>query len=371
MKEATIKGKKRKSTLELLRIVAIIMIIMHHYTLYSGFLWNNEITFNRIVINFFEMFGKVGVCLFIIITGYFYDKAQFKIKKFIAIILEAFIYSVVGLTIGVITNSEKVNIMNIIKSIFPVTFGLYWFISTYILIYIFSPFLKRIIENISKKDFKIILTIGFAIWGILANIPKTETYFNEIIWLIYIYFIGAYIKKYNCSLLSNNKKRIIAVVLLVIVMNILTILIELLSVKLPILTQYIYFANNINSPLVLALTVIIFTIFNNINLKNNPIINNMASTTLGIYLIHENVFLREIIWKNIIKGGQYINSPLLIFNAIFGVLMVFITCMIIDLIFKRIIVTNFMKLISKISKIIKNMEIYIILKNKVIHLYEN
>ena len=371
MKEATIKGKKRKSTLELLRIVAIIMIIMHHYTLYSGFLWNNEITFNRIVINFFEMFGKVGVCLFIIITGYFYDKAQFKIKKFIAIILEAFIYSVVGLTIGVITNSEKVNIMNIIKSIFPVTFGLYWFISTYILIYIFSPFLKRIIENISKKDFKIILTIGFAIWGILANIPKTETYFNEIIWLIYIYFIGAYIKKYNCSLLSNNKKRIIAVVLLVIVMNILTILIELLSVKLPILTQYIYFANNINSPLVLALTVIIFTIFNNINLKNNQIINNMASTTLGIYLIHENVFLREIIWKNIIKGGQYINSPLLIFNAIFGVLMVFIKCIIIDLIFKRIIVTNFMKLISKISKIIKNMEIYIILKNKVIHLYEN
>ena len=63
--------RKRNSNFEILRIIAIIMIIMHHYAVHSGFLWNNQITTNRIIINFFQMFGKLGVCLFIMISGYF------------------------------------------------------------------------------------------------------------------------------------------------------------------------------------------------------------------------------------------------------------------------------------------------------------
>ena len=77
------------------------------------------------------------------------------------------------------------------------TMGLYWFASCYVLIYIFSPFFRKIIEKVTKKDFKIILTIMIAIWGILANVPKTKTFFNEFIWLTVIYFIGAYINKYE------------------------------------------------------------------------------------------------------------------------------------------------------------------------------
>ena len=224
---------KRKSNLEILRIISMVMIVMHHYAIYSGFLFTNEITVNRIIINFFEMFGKLGVCLFIIISGYFYDKSKFKIKKFMTLILQVFVFSIIGLGIGIITNSEKLNFVNIVKSILPITFGLYWFASCYVLIYIFTPFFRKIIENISKKDYKILLTIMILIWGILAFIPKTKTFFNEFIWLIVIYFIGAYIKKYNFDFIKNNKYRIITLISIIILMNIIMIALEVISNKIP------------------------------------------------------------------------------------------------------------------------------------------
>ena len=173
MKEKNISNS-RSSNFEILRIIAIIMIIMHHYAIYSGFVWDYQLTINRVLVNIFQMFGKLGVCLFIIISGYFYDKSKFKIKKFVALILQVFIYSIIGLTIGLITNSENLSVINIIKSIFPSTFGLYWFASCYFLIYIFSPFIKKIIENLSKKEFKILLTLMIGIYGILAFIPKRK-----------------------------------------------------------------------------------------------------------------------------------------------------------------------------------------------------
>ena len=135
--------EKRQSNLELLRIISIIMIIMHHYALYSGFTWKNEITANALIINFFLMFGKLGALVFVIISGYFYDKTKFKIKKLITLLVQVWIISIIGLIIGVITDSEKLNIINIIKSIFPVSFSVYWFASCYILLYIFIPFLKK------------------------------------------------------------------------------------------------------------------------------------------------------------------------------------------------------------------------------------
>ena len=60
----------RSSNLEILRIIAMILIIMSHYASFSGFYWDN-ITTNTIVINFFSMFGRMSVSIFIIISRFF------------------------------------------------------------------------------------------------------------------------------------------------------------------------------------------------------------------------------------------------------------------------------------------------------------
>lgn len=59
----------RSSNFELLRILSMLMIVMHHYALFSGFVWDvGEITTNRLIINFFSMFGRMGNSIFIMIS---------------------------------------------------------------------------------------------------------------------------------------------------------------------------------------------------------------------------------------------------------------------------------------------------------------
>lgn len=369
--EQVILSTKRKSNFEILRIISMVMIVMHHYAIYSGFLFTNEITINRIIINFFEMFGRLGVCLFVMISGYFYDKLKFKIKKFITLILQVFVFSIIGLGIGIITNSENLNFVNIVKSILPTTFGLYWFTSCYVLIYIFAPFFREIIETISKKNFKILLTVMIIIWGILSNIPGTKTFFNELIWLIVIYFLSAYIRKYDCNILKNDKIRAIGIIIVIVMMNVIMVILELLSTRISVLSEKIYYFNNLKSPFILILTVLIFLIFKNLNIRNSNVINKIASTTFGIYLVHENVFLRDIIWKDVVQGSKFINSPLLILNAIGGVLGVFLISMIIDLVVEKLIIKNLVKILSKIYNKVKQMRLYTKLENKVIEFYNS
>lgn len=365
------KYSKRKSNIEIVRIIAMLLIVMSHYSLYSGFNWENinGITVNKIFINTFFEFGTLGVSLFIIISGYFYDKNKINVYKIIRLILQIFLFSIIGLIIGTVICDSNLNMKNIIKSVMPTTFGLYWFATCYILIYLFSPFLKMVIDKFSKRDLKLLITLMILIWSIITMIPGAKTFWNEFIWLVVIYIIGAYIKKYNVNLLKNNKNRIIAVILIIVFLSTFMIIIELLSIKLLILKDFIQYFNNIQSPFILILTILIFNIFKNINIKNNIYINVVASSTFGIYLIHENVFLRNFIWKELVQGNKYINSPLLIINAIIGVICVFVICSIISFIVENYVVKYVMKILERIGYKISKQKLYIKVKTKLVDFY--
>lgn len=69
--------KKRISNFELLRIIAMFMIVLHHAIVHGVWLSNKHIIMTPLVdatiYNFFAMGGEIGVYLFVMITGYFYD----------------------------------------------------------------------------------------------------------------------------------------------------------------------------------------------------------------------------------------------------------------------------------------------------------
>ena len=67
-------AKERSSNFELLRIVSMIGIVFHHFLNYS--LGYNEFTYDTITPNsafaaIFYLLGKIGVNIFVLISGYF------------------------------------------------------------------------------------------------------------------------------------------------------------------------------------------------------------------------------------------------------------------------------------------------------------
>lgn len=64
----------RKSNIELLRMVSMFLIVLHHYCVNSGFMEImdlSQVTPNTLLVQFMSFGGKVGVNVFLIISGYF------------------------------------------------------------------------------------------------------------------------------------------------------------------------------------------------------------------------------------------------------------------------------------------------------------
>ena len=95
---------ERKSNFELLRIVSIFLIIMHHFSLNSNFEYQMN-TFEDIYSKALRIFGKLGVFIFVIISGYFYEKNNVNIKKIIKFIVKICFFSIFGLLMGLLFNS--------------------------------------------------------------------------------------------------------------------------------------------------------------------------------------------------------------------------------------------------------------------------
>ena len=79
------------------------------------------------------------------------------------------------------------------------------------------------------------------------------------------------------------------------------------------------------------LSISIFEIFLNIKLDYNKFINKIASTTLGIYLIHDGI-LQNYIWKDIFKTTEYLNKNNPVLYILITTFTIFIIGAIIDLI---------------------------------------
>lgn len=94
------KTKIRQSNFELLRIVAMFLIIISHILARISIEESPaSFSLNVLLVNCRQMFGTVGNMLFIFISGWFITETTFSWRKFAALWFEVFFYSV---AIGVI-----------------------------------------------------------------------------------------------------------------------------------------------------------------------------------------------------------------------------------------------------------------------------
>jgi hypothetical protein len=94
-----------------------------------------------------------------LISGFFFDKTTFKWKKLILLILEIEFYIILSRGILVFLGISTWNTWKMSSYLFPVLKNNYWFVTVWVLIYLLSPYLKKLIEILSQKELeKLILS---------------------------------------------------------------------------------------------------------------------------------------------------------------------------------------------------------------------
>ena len=328
--------KKRKTNVELFRIFLMMMIIAHHYVVNSGItdLWNSQhITFNLLFLELIGWGGKCGINCFILITGFFMCKQKFSWMKFIKLALEIEFYSVVIYLLFVISDYTPFSIKDFSKSILiiPLVIGKS-FVGGYIVLYLLIPFINATIAGINKKMMKQLIIILLCVYSIIPTLLYTHLY-EYIGWYITVYLIGAYLRLYSPSWMSNTKKVNIFLLTNFLLVGISILIMNYIDARkgntLP--WDIYYFVNDSNKILAISTAVCLFVFFNHIKIGYIPFINKIALTTFGVFLIHAHSdTMRTLLWKDWLNVPSYYNNSMLWLHAITSVLIVYTICAAID-----------------------------------------
>ena len=113
---------KRETNFELLRIVAMIMIVSLHYWGKSGYLDRVTVSSPGFYVAWFsESCCICAVNCFVLLTGYFMSEKRFKPSRVIRIWLEVLEYSVILYLVSVATRLGSFSNSDFIKCFFPLT----------------------------------------------------------------------------------------------------------------------------------------------------------------------------------------------------------------------------------------------------------
>ena len=348
------KMKERKSNIELLRIVTMIMIIFHHFAIHGKFNFPpGYISINRMWILFIWIFGKIGVDIFVLISGYLLiTSKKVKTTKIIKFYFQLIFYSIgiylIFSLLKIIPFSKK----ELIYCFFPITNNLWWFASSYFVLYILSPFINKFAQESTQKTYKNLLLLMAFIWCIIPTLTDKGVQSNSLIWFTFVYLLGGYIKLYKDDL---KIKYIYIKILLSILLTVSSsILIAKFQIKIPLINIYPTYFYGMDKLPILLISLLIFIAFKNLDIKTNKIINTIASTTFGIYLIHDNPYIRKFLWQTLFKNAKHVNKLYLIPYSITTCVLVFIVCSMIEYLRIFLIEKRYMAIIYKYENKINN-----------------
>lgn len=320
--------KDRDSRFELLRIFAMLMIVMHHYVCHGNFDLTVSSQLNKVIVECAYWGGKVGINLFILITGYWMITSQWRVRKILELWGQIFFYSVAITVIFVCIGQVELSAGSVIKAIFPILFCRHNYTTTYMLLYILVPFINIFINSLKKKQLDTLIIILFVILSVMPTFMGiyagwTNNANSYLLWMIFVYIVGARIRLFG-------KKRNVKLCLSLAALSVGVIWgLTVLCGELRFIDTY-YFAALVNGIPVFISSIIIFKVFDSITIGYSKIINMVAKSTLAVYLIHDDVYFRNYVWNNIFSGNGIINSGILIVNILLTTIIVFGCCILID-----------------------------------------
>ena len=291
----------RNSNFEILRIIAIIMITAYHYVVHGV---ANTSSGSGILLNLCSLWGKAGVNIFCLITGYMLVfKPHIDYKKLITVEYQVLFYTLSGLAFGHFTH-HTIGIGSLVKSLFPVVFVHDWYVTAYVIVFLFSPFLNSMIKSLEQKDFTRLLLICYVVWCIIPFFTIREhsgLFWNQFIWFVVMYLTGAYIR------ITDNRHSkhwyLNSIWISTILLILSVVVIEWLSHYNVRFVQYITYFRWSNSPLIVIICYSLMRIAKMSKPTFIRWINFIASLVFGIYLFQENIFYRVFLWHNLFNNS--------------------------------------------------------------------
>lgn len=331
--------KKRNSSLDLLKIIAMILIIAHHYYVHGGFDAVNvgNISKGRVFLEQVSMYGSWSCDLFALITGFYMigtcEDGKKRLRKIIKLLVEIYFYAILIFVILTYLGLATFSFTNILHVIFPILWG-NWYIIAYLLFYLLVPYINPLLNQLSEKDYRKLLLIMFICWSVVPTL--TQLYksweFSNVDFFVVMYAFGGYYRlhRYGKQKYANAWNAVIGLLCFGIAIGSVA-LCNYLGVhwqndSLLGIAQYFI---PLYSFVGMIWSLAWFAFFTNIQFYSRAV-SFVAGSVFGIYMIHENDFLRPVLWTVWKPNSGYVNDPYAHFAM--KVVLIFVGCLLVDIV---------------------------------------
>lgn len=327
---------QRSSNLELYRIIAMLLIVAHHYVVNSGItspagaIYSDPFSARALFLAFFGAFGKIGINCFMFITGYFMCTSAISLKKYLRLLGEVLFYHVVINGVFWLTGYAPFSLKAMLRELLPVTELGQNFTGCYLVFYLCIPFLNILIKNMGERQHLRLLMLMLFAYVFLGTVPIFSVTMNYVSWFAVLYLTAAYIRLYP-KVLFENKRLTGWLTLGSVVLSLLSVVFALwLGQRMQRQMAYAFVVDS-NTLLAYLTGICSFLYFRNLKLKYSRFINTVAASTFGVLLIHANSdAMRRFLWKDVLHTTKAAFSTWMPLHAIGSVIGIFVVCVLID-----------------------------------------
>ena len=329
----------RQSNFEVMRMLSMLFVVMWHLILHSG-LYELLGTI-KFCLEFLVLLGVVHINSFVLVTGYFQSEGKFSLKKFFKLFFLTWFYKALFVLIFYFLGLRDISKLELFKELMPIDSRDYWYVNCYLGLYLLSPWLNLFIRSIDQKEYRSLLLVGFILFSIIPLITNQVTISNDgytIIHFIYMYLIGAYLKKYpieknyHFQYYSRCKRQVIFLGISIFCLFFNFILLQfshsLVGSNNSLLNEmgnYLFNNNRLYSnPVVIIQSIFYFLYFSTLKIKKFKL-RSISKVILDVYLIHENYYMISYLYFLLKTRTWYqYGAELIILMVIVGSILIFI-----------------------------------------------
>lgn len=330
---------KRNYGVDLLRMTAMLMVVILHILGQGGILStcatnpaNSETAW------FLEIAAFCAVNCYALISGYVGLYANYRYTNIITLWFRVVYYTIIITVSFAYFLPESIGITEWLNAIFPVTTTQYWYFTSYVFLFLFIPLLNKAVQSLNQIQLRTILLGLFFTFSLIQTICQQDIFAANrnysSLWLILLYLLGAYIKKYNSLQNISIPLAFLGYISMILLTWGLRILINYATLCFLGEQKWGEMFVRYTSPTILASAIFLLALFEKRKLRKwkKITIRLLAPSAFSVYLINTNPLIWTYIMENRFVDYAAMTPTNMILSVLGTALVIYLFCTLADLI---------------------------------------
>jgi len=295
--------KKRESGIELLRILAMLLIILSHIPrFYAGGV--DPLSASGLALALLTDAGRVAVNLFLLVGVWFMVDWEFKASRPLKLYLSVLGYAV-PLTAVAWATGHGAGAGETLRCFFPLLGRPLWFVSAYLTLLSLTPFLRKVRDLPLPAFGRLVLLLSVFTCGVCTLPDPQLTYFGDTVWFVFVYLFMAWFRRSVLLPKAFAVRRLLLVVGLAGYAALVLLSVRPSAVS-SFAGQCLFDFKTLPNFFV---SLCLFLFFAGLKIGCVPWINALARPALAAYVVHQMPSFAPFLWACLFPVARYGVSP--------------------------------------------------------------